>query len=315
MEPLVTSWVRGGVKGEESRQRERDLFKTYLAFAGDLLATTTDAQLTNTAEQFPFVRRESQDWTRPRLSVPERHMPITGAQFEHFMAFLEQDFRIFDFYVGMADAYAYLEREECLFAPEGAPCNPSENLRRLDTTLQDANPNYRCIRAYYDSEDSQVLKRITTEQLPQECKELTEFVCDEAGEPDSRESVAAFLASGAVSSEAGEDHCIEPSIANHNFRALLAGMHNYKVWMQSDEYSAAAELDRFFNELSTGEPPERFHLCRLAHASAAARRLSGYDRGQSGLSLIGTDEYRPARIRAGRHERICPPAGRTHGGG
>ena len=258
LEPLVTSWIRGGQEREEAHQRERDLFKTYLTFAGDLLATTTDAQLTNTAEQFPFVRRESRDWTRPHLSVPERHMPITGAQFEHFMAFLERDFRIFDFYVGMADAYAYLEREECLFAPEGESCEASENLRHLDTTLKDANPNYRCIRAYYDSEDSRVLKRINTDQLPQQCAALAKVVCDGDVEPDSRESVAAFLASGAVSSAAAEDRCIEPSIANHNFRALLAGMHNYKVWMQSDEYSAADELDRFFGELSTGEPTERF---------------------------------------------------------
>jgi predicted acylesterase/phospholipase RssA len=273
LEPLVTSWVRGGEQREEARQGERDLFKTYLGFAGDLLATTTDAQLTNTAEQFPFVRRESRDWTRPRLSVPERHMPITGAQFEHFMAFLERDFRIFDFYVGMADAYAYLEREECLLAPEGQDCVSSENLRRLDATLKDANPNYRCIRAYYDSEDSQVLKRMTTSRLPLQCRELTEVVCDAGSEPDSPESVAAFLASGAVLSEAGPDACSAPAIANHNFRALLAGMHNYKVWMQSDQYAAGYELDRFFEELSSGEPKERFIYIDL---STYLQRDEGY---------------------------------------
>ncbi len=258
LEPLVTSWVHAGQQQEQARQRERDLFKTYLAFAGDLLATTTDAQLTNTAEQFPFVRRESRDWTRPRLSVPERHMPITGAQFEHFMAFLERDFRIFDFYVGMADAYAYLEREECLFAPAGEACVPSENLRQLDAALKDVNPNYRCMRAYYDSEDSQVLKRITTSGLPLQCRALAEFACDAGSEPDSRESVSAFLASGAVTNEEGPDSCFAPAIANHNFRALLAAMHNYKVWMQSDQYSAGGQLDRFFEELSSGEPTERF---------------------------------------------------------
>lgn len=258
LEPLVTSWILGGELQEEARQRERDLFRTYLTFASDLLATTTDAQLTNTAEQFPFVRRESQDWTRPRLSVPERHMPITGAQFEHFMAFLEQDFRIFDFYVGMADAYKYLEREECLLAPERQGCVPSENLLRIDTALKETNPNYRCIRAYYDSENSQVLKRMTTSELPLQCRELTEVVCEAESKPDSRESVAAYLASGAVLSEAKQDSCIAPAIANHNFLALLAGMHNYKVWMQSDQYTASGQLDRFFEELSSGEPTERF---------------------------------------------------------
>lgn len=264
LEPLVRSWVRGGEDRAESGAREGDLLETYLDFARDLLVTTTDAQLTNTAEQFAFVRRERPDWNQPRLSVPERHMPITGEQFEHFMAFLERDFRVFDFYVGMADAYAYLEREGCFFAPEGASCDADSHLRRLDDALKDANPNYRCIRAYYDSEDSRVLKRISTDQLPGECRALREVVCDGAGRRDTRESMSAFLQSGALSSETGEDPCIEPSIANHNFRALLAGMHNYKVWMQSDQYAEAEELDRFFEELSEGEPTERLIYVDLA---------------------------------------------------
>lgn len=258
LEPLVTSWVRSGEQHEEARQRERDLFGTYLTFSSDLLATTTDAQLSNTAEQFPFVRRETQDWTQPRLSVPERHMPITGARFEHFMAFLERDFRIYDFYVGMADAFEYLENEECILAPDGENCVPSENLRGLDTALKNVNPNYRCIRAYYDSDDSQVLKRMSTSELPQECWELTELVCDAGIEPDSRESVSAFLSSGAVLKDEQQDSCVSPAIANHNFRALLAAMHNYKVWMQSDQYMAADELNQFFTELSSGEQTERF---------------------------------------------------------
>jgi len=258
LEPLVQSWAHGGADPEESGAAQRGLIGTYLTFARDLLATTTDAQLTNTAEQFAFVRREKPGWNEPRLSVPQRHMPITGAQFEHFMAFMERDFRIFDFYVGMADAYAYLEREACFFAPEGASCQADANLRRLDAALKDANPNYRCIRAYYDSEASRVLENISTDQLPAECQALREVVCDEPGGQDSEKSVAAFLKSGAISSEAGEDRCIEPSIANHNFRALLASMHNYKVWMQSDRYVEAEGLDRFFAELGEGEASERF---------------------------------------------------------
>jgi len=256
LEPLVRSWVRGGAEAPESDATKQGLIETYLRFSRDLLTTTTDAQLTNTAEQFSFVRRVGEDWTRPRLSVPERHMPITGAQFDHFMAFLERDFRIFDFYVGMADAYAFLEQEECLFAPEATPCKSSEGLRRLDAALKDTNPNYRCIRAYYDSEESRVLERIDTAQLPEECRTLREVVCDEPG--DTEESVSTFLESGAVSSETEEDACVEPSIANHNFRALLAAMHNFKVWSQSSQYAEVKEFDRFFEELSRGEPTERF---------------------------------------------------------
>jgi len=132
LEPLVRSWDRGHAAGAGSSEGLRGLVQTYLGFTGDLLATTVDAQLSDTAEQFEFMRRERRDWTEPRLSVPERHMPITGAQLSHFMAFVERDFRIFDFYVGMADAYAYLEREACLATPVGTACEPSERLTNLD---------------------------------------------------------------------------------------------------------------------------------------------------------------------------------------
>ena len=258
LEPLVQSWVSGGGDAKDSSEEQEGLMSTYLAFAADLLATTTDAQLTNTAERFPFVRRETPGWNQPRLSVPRRHMPITGEQFEHFMAFLERDFRIFDFYVGMADAYAHLEREACFLAEDAASCHAGDDVKGLDAALKRSNPNYRCIRAYYDDDSSRVLARIGAAQLPQECQSLHEVVCDEPGGQVSPESVSAFLKSGKLSSEGEPDRCVEPSIANHNFRALLVSMHNYKVWMQSDQYSEAKALDRFFAELSEGADAERF---------------------------------------------------------
>jgi predicted acylesterase/phospholipase RssA len=258
LEPLVRSWVLGETEQAKSKAKKKDLVSTYLAFAGNLLATTTDAQLSNTAEEFSFVRRESEDRLGPRLSVPERHMPITGAQFQHFMAFLERDFRIFDFYVGMADAYVYLQREGCLLAEEGGSCDPDGNLGRLDAALQDANPKYRCIRAYYDSEASRVLSRIRTSDLPAECAALTAAVCEELGGSDDPEAVAAFLESGVILAEGDQGLCMESAISDHNFRALLAGMHNYKVWMQSEDYSHTETLDRFFDELSGGDQSERF---------------------------------------------------------
>jgi predicted acylesterase/phospholipase RssA len=258
LEPLVTSWARRGEPATAAEPEGGSMIATYLTFARDLLASTTDAQLANTAEQFSFVRRERPDWNQPRLSVPERHMPITGEQFDHFMAFLEQDFRIFDFYVGMADAHEYLEREACFFAPEGEPCEADGHLRDLDAALAQENARYRCIRAYYDSEVAHSQERIRTDRLPEECRTLDTVVCEQPGPPDSEEAVASFLHSGAVASESGPDGCFEPAIASHNFRALLAGMHNYKVWMQSAEYSPDGELDHFFEALSGEQPSDRF---------------------------------------------------------
>jgi hypothetical protein len=99
---------------------------------------------------------------------------------------------------------------------------------------------------------------IRTDRLPEECRTLDEVACDGAEPPDSPKAVAGFLRSGAVSRGTGPDRCTEPAIASHNFRALLAGMHNYKVWMQSADYSQDEELDRFFQALSGDDPSERF---------------------------------------------------------
>jgi len=313
LEPLVQSWVRGGADSEESgASAEEGLIPTYLTFARDLLATTTDAQLTNTAEQFAFVRREKPGWGEPRLSVPQRHMPITGEQFEHFMAFLERDFRVFDFYVGMADAYAHLERESCFDAPEGASCQPDANLRQLDTAFKGVNPNYRCIRAYYESDASQVLQRIGADQLPEECQVLQPVVCAGSHEQDSKESVAAYLESGAISSAAGGDSCIEPSIANHNFRALLVSMHNYKVWLQSDQFSESERLDRFFAELSEGAQAEQFIYIDLpTHLKRNVGYMNSTEVKQAFRSLLQEGIVRLAEEQEGTDEYALKLAGRA----
>jgi len=258
LEPGVRSWVHGSDEDASPGARERDLLKVFLGFTGDLLKTRMDAQLSNTAEQYSFVRRARDDWALPRLSVPRRHMPITGEQFYHFMAFLERDFRIFDFYVGMADAYEYLEGEECLYAGDEAACDGTGELHRFDASLQEADLLYRCVRAYYESDAFHVLRRIDTSQLPPECAALADTRCDTDPWQVSEESVEAFLKSERVVSEPEEDLCIEPAITSHNFRTLLAAMHNYKVWMQSDDYSEDRELDRFFDELGGEKRSQRF---------------------------------------------------------
>ncbi len=313
LEPLVQSWVRGGASSEESgASAEEGLIGTYLTFTRDLLATTTDAQLTNTAEQFAFVRREKPEWDQPRLSVPQRHMPITGEQFEHFMAFMERDFRIFDFYVGMADAYAHLERESCFFDLEGASCEEDANLRRLDTAFKDANPNYRCIRAYYESDASQVLQRIGADQLPEECQVLQPVACAGPREQDNEDSVAAYLESGAISSAAGGDRCVEPSIANHNFRALLVSMHNYKVWLQSDQFSETDRLDRFFAELSEGVQSEQFIYVDLpTHLKRNVGYLDAKEVKQAFRSLLQEGIVRLAEEQEGTDEYALKLAGRA----
>jgi hypothetical protein len=294
-----------------------------MEFSTALLATSMDAQLTNTAEQYPFVRRAREDWTEPRLTVPERHMPITGEQFLHFMAFMERDFRVFDFYVGMADAHTHLARESCLYSSATEGCDASGDLARLDAALREANPLYACMRAYYDSDVFEVLKRISADDLPDACGRLAEVDCGDSEWKPSPSTVRAFLKSRDVVDAPEPDACIEPSIQNHNFRVLIASMHNYKVWMQSDQYSEELEFDQFFEELSGGEPREQFIFIDLptylwsndGYLSASDVKWSVRELMQVGIDAIAKEHDNPtqaALLVAGRagadvaYQRIYP---------
>jgi predicted acylesterase/phospholipase RssA len=64
--------------------------------------------------------------------VPARGMPVAGQFLAHFGAFLERDFRIFDFYQGILDAQDHAERH-LLLNPAIAPVT---------------SPLYACFRAY-----------------------------------------------------------------------------------------------------------------------------------------------------------------------
>jgi predicted acylesterase/phospholipase RssA len=64
--------------------------------------------------------------------VPARGMPVAGQFLAHFGAFLEEDFRIFDFYQGVIDAQEHAEKH-LLLNPELAPVK---------------TPELTCFRAY-----------------------------------------------------------------------------------------------------------------------------------------------------------------------
>jgi hypothetical protein len=297
LEPEVRSWVRPEDAPGAARAREHDILKVFLGFTGDLLETSTDAQLSNTAEQYPFVRRDRDDWVRPRLTVPRRHLPITGARFYHFLGFLERDFRIFDFAVGMADAFVFLAREACLPTPDDPACGAAEPLRRIDAALRASEPLYACLRAWSESDASRVLARIDADALPAACSVPPPEACGATPWRPTPDAVEAYLASRSV--EGPEiDACIEPTLEHHNFRALLVAMHNYKVWMQSSDYAEPQELDRFFAELADAPLADRFVYVDLpthqgsdeGHLDAAAAKRAFRGLIQEGIDGLAADQ-------------------------
>src|SRR6185295_4859555 len=75
------------------------IFGLFLPFAGRFIANASDASLADALED------NVSDGLQRR--IPIRRMPVTGDVFAHFFAFIDRDFRRFDFYQGMADARDY----------------------------------------------------------------------------------------------------------------------------------------------------------------------------------------------------------------
>lgn len=92
----AVGWMRPA--GSAQPADGHSLLGTYIPFLGDFVTTAEQNELLNALETASSIPR----------SVPARMMPIAGEQLSHFFAFAEQDFRVFDFFMGMADAREYL---------------------------------------------------------------------------------------------------------------------------------------------------------------------------------------------------------------
>ncbi len=221
--------ARSGWVGTPERQREasssESMLEAFGSFGIELVNTSTDAQLMSTAEHLPFIR-QADSKSLPRMVVPRRHLPITGEQLLHFMAFLERDFRVYDFVVGMADArehFAQLLPKETNSVDESL----SESRRRTgnecdeekDPKCDDLAGKYVCLRSLYRTHlhDADL-------DLPYECHVLAN--------------------------------------TSSNFTALVEAMRRYRAWTET-EYDAGEELRTFFSALEAAnydfkDVPDRY---------------------------------------------------------
>lgn len=260
VDPGVISWTPTP-EVPKKKDETQGVVEALLGFVGDFFASSLDSEFLDNARALPFMREYKDHWVGPRLAVPKRHLPIAGQFFGHFMAFLEKDFRQYDFYVGMADAYEYLKHEECLLhdVTDAGVCEKQGPLlpwiSALDKRQRATSPFYDCLRAYYDdprfgAKGTQPAARLLSQaQLPAQCQ--AEFLsAHTAGLIDSDDWEPLEQLVVDVERERAVNPDDEATLTRYNFRALLVGLHNYKVWTQGVDYTPAAELEHLFGELT-----------------------------------------------------------------
>lgn len=126
VEPDATAWDSSAPSSHDHRTSFLD---TYPALLGNLVTTARKAELVATIE--------GDSTLSARVDVPPRRAPITGGYLLNFLAFLEEDFRRFDFFMGMADASQFL----------GA--TNASNVPRLGLkSLHVDSPEFDCVVAF-----------------------------------------------------------------------------------------------------------------------------------------------------------------------
>jgi hypothetical protein len=117
--------------GEKPQPDRATFVDTWMPFAEDFLDTAFEIELLDALEREPTLVED--------IEIPPRKVPVAGAYLMEFLAFAEKDFRIFDFFVGMVDAWEHLAETSLAF----------QVLRGVDDgpTFVDA-PELACLMAY-----------------------------------------------------------------------------------------------------------------------------------------------------------------------
>jgi predicted acylesterase/phospholipase RssA len=90
-----------------SQPDDQPLVDTWLPFVGDFANSAFDVELVDALEREPTLL--------PGLEIPPRRVPVAGSYLMEFLAFAERDFRAFDFFTGMVDAWQDLAESSLAF--------------------------------------------------------------------------------------------------------------------------------------------------------------------------------------------------------
>jgi predicted acylesterase/phospholipase RssA len=127
---------------QQQRWKGPGLLSTYEDLVKGFVGTAMNAQLMDTLEAEPEIRE--------RLDVPVRHAPLAGEYLLDMSAFLDQDFRTFDFHRGMVDAWHFLTRESDTHAVFALLPQDSTPQRRSAVHVD--SPLFECFLAFETSE-------------------------------------------------------------------------------------------------------------------------------------------------------------------
>ncbi|WP_375766846.1 patatin-like phospholipase family protein [Archangium gephyra] len=126
---------------EQQRIPGPGLLSTYEDLLAGFAGTAMSAQLMDTLETEPDIRE--------RIDVPVRHAPLAGEYLLAMSAFLDEDFRTFDFHRGMVDAWHFVSKESDtrILFQELAHANPEAP----PTTVGVDSPLFACFLAFEQS--------------------------------------------------------------------------------------------------------------------------------------------------------------------
>jgi hypothetical protein len=145
IEPDARGWLPGKRRTTPAVPQPDTVFGIYKPFLTDFIGVSRQAELLNALTQSPELRRG--------LQVPLRNLPTASGLMMNFLGFFEKDFRRFDFYLGMTDAWDHLRRSTR--APEGGPAQPDwrfDLVTAAGPTGLDDDPMFTCLRALRQAE-------------------------------------------------------------------------------------------------------------------------------------------------------------------
>ena len=127
---------------EEQKWPGPGLLSSYEKLLKGFVGTAMNAQLMDTLEAAPEIRE--------RMDVPVRHAPLAGEHLLAMSAFLDEDFRTFDFHRGMVDAWHFLTRESDTYALFNALTHLNPGQRPVAAAVD--SPLFDCFLAFEESD-------------------------------------------------------------------------------------------------------------------------------------------------------------------
>lgn len=230
------------------------LFPQLVGHALNFVDSARQSSLITSIEQHPWIQRDSRGDLRPRVVIPRRSIPIAGEQLYRFMAFFERDFRIFDFFVGLADARRFVHQEDPVFRLSGAE-------------LELADPRIQCLDQYF-------AETLNQSDIPLNLAQLRALLpaCAPKALLGARQHQGVQRLNGKMRTlerqaidrislpwpqksrdqkEARQLKLAEANLSANNFSAMLTAMHNFRIWRRAHAAASIQELfDAYFDQVS-----------------------------------------------------------------